>query len=161
MTDEQIQDFVYLSDGELQESDQDSDQEDTYRLNSTQGGAEEQGTLQLSQTDMAQNPNDISSISAKSNPAVLDKIEYLRNVYLKYLHLKYEDAKKRKPNTPVPPETEHYMRTIEQVLMAELAFSFEQQQKVEGMMPPLPQRKKNVKELFAKVIKKKQQPLLK
>ena len=77
-------------------------------------------------------------------PDVLDKIEYLRNVFLKYLFLRYGEGTNKKQPKPMSPETEHYMRTIEQVLMAELSFNFEQQQKVESIMHPLPQRKKTV-----------------
>lgn len=61
-----------------------------------------------------------SSREVSFDSPVVDKIEYLRNVFLKYLELRYSKTKES-----VVATNEAYARTIEQVMMAELNFTFE------------------------------------
>jgi hypothetical protein len=60
--------------------------------------------------------NEVSELDISQEKQLIDKIEYLRNVFLKYLELKY---------TTTDLANETYQKTIEQVLMAELNFTFE------------------------------------
>ena len=94
--------------------------------------AQEQG-LQEPSAEMAQK-------DASFDAPVVDKIEYLRNVFLKYLELRYSKRTKESEHTT----NEAYARTIEQVMMAELSFTFEQTKKIEKMIPQPPPKKKAV-----------------
>ena len=93
----------------------DEDGEDENGESDRGQSAQEQG-LQIEEPSA-----DLTQKELSFDAPVVDKIEYLRNVFLKYLELRYSKRTKDSEHAT----NEAYARTIEQVMMAELSFTFE------------------------------------
>lgn len=95
LSDEEIAGFVHCTSDEL----------------ATEGDEEYKSLEQRQDEEQGQTKPQMQATEPRAD--ILDKIEYLRNVFLKYLFLRYGEGTNKKQPKHITPETEHYMRTIE------------------------------------------------
>lgn len=94
LTDDQITEFVYLNEEELN---LDSDNSESESADNTSSKLhEEQGSEHLNTSLLNVTDPDPQNTADKDTSSVVDKVEYLRNVFLKYLELRYSHSGKRK-----------------------------------------------------------------